>query len=105
MKTIIILIFSALLISCGRMADGTSVWAEGMWLIPTVLLLLSAGCFALAYSNNKSGSIEQHDTGTTDAHFVESYKNVPIQSLGTFWFGVILAVATIVVIILVNADK
>lgn len=103
MKSIILFaICSIFLMSCGHYTDGTSVWAGGLWIIPLVTIIGSAIFFYKAYRSSKSGSNKILPNGGISN---EEGGNVPIYQLGFFWFSVILAVATGIIIWMVNSDK
>lgn len=96
---------SFLLASCGKYADGTSVWGGGLFIIPWVTGIGSLVCFYVAYLSSKSNSTTQVGTGGPRPTVKDNTGNVPITKIGWFWFGVALAVATIIIVIMVNADK
>lgn len=103
MKTINFLFAIAacvLLSSCGHHRDGTSVWAEGLGIIPAILFAGSSIFFVQAYLASRSNSTQQTASGIKD-----NTGNVPIYQLGKFWFGVALFVAAHVVIIVVNSER
>lgn len=97
-----LLLFALLLMSagCGKHSDGTSVWAEGLFLVALLPFLGSLYFFYTAYKASKSNSTTQ--VGTT---VIDNTGNVPIYKTGRFWFGVALIVATIAIIWAVNSDK
>lgn len=90
------------LFSCGHYADGTSVWSGGLFIIPIITSIGSAIFFYQAYKSYKSNSTITNPIGGA---VTDNTGNVPIYKLGKFWFGVALALATIVVVIMVNGDK
>lgn len=99
-NAILMLFVSVLLISCGKFADGTSVWAGGVWILPVGLFCASVYFLFIAYTKSKSGSEQQTKTG-----YSYSDENVPIYKIGQFYFAVAFFVAAIVVIILQNSEK
>ena len=99
-KLILFSLLTVLLMSCGKFSDGTSVWQDGLIIIPLLTGLGSLIFFYIAWLKSKSGSEQQTPTG-----YKYSDKNVPLYKIGQFWYSVALAVATIVIIIMVNADK
>lgn len=96
-----VLLASILLTSCGHYADGTSVWAGGLFIIP--LLTFAGGCVftVQAYIASKSNSTKQTETQGT----LDNTGNVPIYKIGRFYFGMALFLATLIIIIMINADK
>jgi hypothetical protein len=87
--------------SCGKFADGTSVWQEGLWILP---LLTFAGfvIFAvLAFKDWKSGSVVDDKHGNP----IPSKKKLKWYNNGYAWFAIFCLVAFIGIIIWVNADK
>ena len=103
MKSIILFVLaSVFLMSCGNFSDGTSVWQSGLWIVPWLTGVGAAIFFALAYKSSKSGSNKILPNGGISK---EEGGNVPLTQLGFFWFSVALAVATIVIVIMVNSDK
>ncbi len=79
--------------------EDKSVWAEGLWIIPLLTGLGSAWFFFLGFKSQKSGSTINPLLGGGDGG------KMPIWQLGKFWFGVALAVATIVIIISVISNR
>jgi putative exporter of polyketide antibiotics len=65
--------------------------------------MTTAICFVAAYISSKSNSTTQTNKGFGPT--VDNTGNVPITKLGLFWFGVALAVATIVIIYVVNNGR
>lgn len=106
-KLLFFLIACVALMSCGHFHDEPtkSVWAGGLWVLPWLTAIGSVIFFVLAYLSSKSNSTTQRNTGSAGAYVEDNTGNVPIYKLGFFWFGVILAVATIIIIIWVNAEK
>lgn len=97
-----ILPLSALFLTgCGRHRDGTSVWAEGLWVLPAVLSIASLWFFFVAWRASRSGSSKQIPGRGT----VYSDENVKIWKVWAFWFGVAFAAATVVMFIVVNGEK
>lgn len=76
-----------------------SVWSAGNWLLFWVPFLGSLPFFYFAWLASKSQSKQQSYTGT-------SYykKNVPIYKTGQFWFGAVLVLVSIGVIIFFNSN-
>lgn len=90
MKSIVVIMLLGglcLLESCGgKFKDGTSVWAEGLWLVPTVFYLLGASLVIRAYIGSKSGSWQQDRVKGIQY----SDKNVPIyKNIFYFWGGIV----------------
>lgn len=102
MKQLFFFLFAiVLLTSCGHYADGTSVWAGGLFLIPSITLAGALIFGYQAYVASRSNSTTQDK----DRGIIDNTGDVPIYKLGKFYFAVALFVATIVIIIMVNADK
>ncbi len=104
---VLTLIISAALIltGCAKFDDGTSVWADGLWIVPTLTAIGSLIFGISAYRSSKSNSttLVPGPPGQPDK-IIDNTGNVPIYKLGQFYFFVALAVATIVIIIMVNND-
>lgn len=77
-----------------------SVWGKQLWMLP-LLTIAGALIFLLkAYKASKSGSKVGQGNQT-----VYSDKNIPIYKIPFFWYGAVLIVATLVIIISVNGSK
>jgi len=100
MKQLFVLFSLVSLASCSTFADGTSVWGGGLFIIPWLTGLGSLFFFYKAYAASQSNS-----TTTTKDGRVDNTGNVPIYQIGWFWFGVVLAVVTIAVVIGVNGSR
>lgn len=75
--------------SCGgKFKDGTSVFAEGLWLVPTVLLVGGSILIGVAYLQSKSNSERQRAGGGYD----QNLGNIKITKLKRFWGGLILTI-------------
>jgi len=74
-------VIAFLLQSCGHFPDGTSIWAEGGWLVPAIPFAGSVIYFVIAYRKSKSGFKQQLPTGT-----ITGDKNVPIYKIPEFFF-------------------
>lgn len=102
MKSFIYLLLSILLFSCGKFSDGGgSVWQQGLWVVPWLTGLGGTWFMYLAYKASKSNSTTQ----TKDGRIIDNTGNVPIYKLGKFYFACALYLATIIIVIMVNADK
>ena len=103
MKSFIIAFIACLfLASCGKFADGTSVWGGGLWILPWITFIGTVIFGYMAYKSSKSGStVVDKQTGRR----IESNKNVPIYKTWPFLFAAILFAATIVIILMVNGDR
>lgn len=100
MKYILSIAGLFMLASCGKFSDGTSVWADKVWLIPVLGVLGGLVFIALAWKASKSNSTTQIPGGTAN-----NTGNVPITKLAKFWGGVLLIVFAIVVIIYQNSQR
>lgn len=98
MKTVIFFLMACIcLTGCVDFKDtpGKSVWSEGMWIIPWLTGLGSLTFFIISFIASRSGWTKQDkEKGITSGN-----EKIPIYKVGKFWFGVILAVATVVIII------
>lgn len=99
-KVTLFILTTLTLTSCGKFSDGTSVWAEGLWIIPVLMFLGGAWFLYLAYRASKSNSTQQVPGGTKD-----NTGNVPIYKVGKFWIGIALVVLTIIVMLHQSAQK
>lgn len=100
LSVLMIVIASILLTGCAQFSDGSSVWQDFMWVIPTMTGIGAVIFGVLAYKSSKSNSKWNPNLGRTgDAG------NVPIYKLGYFVFSMILVVATIIIIFMVTGDK
>jgi hypothetical protein len=73
--------------SCGgKFKDGTSVFAEGLWLVPTLLLTGGSIFLSIAYRQSKSNSERQRVGGGYDRNL----GNMKITKLWRFRAGVLL---------------
>lgn len=101
MKYILFILSLFMITSCGKFKDGTSVWAEGLWAIPLLLVLGGIWFLYLTIRASKSNSTQQiRGVGTID-----NTGNVPIYKIGKFYISMALFVAAAVVIIIQNAEK
>lgn len=100
-KVITAALIAAALMSCGQHRDGTSVWAEGLWIIPAVLLSAATIFLIVAWRAYQSGDSQQIPGRGT----IYSDKKVPVYKIWAFWFALALIVAAAAVIIAVNMEK
>lgn len=105
MKNLILFIFcSIFLMSCGRYADGQSVWTadgEPLWILPLLTFLPACYFTYRSVLKSKSGSESQLPGGG----YEDLKKNIPFYKQNLFKFAAVLFIATIVIIIMVNRDK
>lgn len=94
-----------LLASCGKFSDGTSIWQGGLWAIPTITTIGTIVFLFLAYKASQSGSKIQTKDERGVAVTKYSDENVPIYKTGYFIFFIGFLIATIAIIITVNAEK
>lgn len=90
-----------LLTGCGKFSDGTSVWQGGLWLVAA---LPAAGALIfgfLGFKDWKSGTQQTLPNG----QIVYSDKKLPFYKVPYFIYSAALIVATIAIVLLVNADK
>lgn len=101
-----IVLISMMAMSCGKFSDGTSVWQEGLWTIPWLLLAGAGVCWYLTIKSWRAGGtqgwVKKNDY---QSEYTTDDKKFPIWRASFFWFAVGLTIAAIVVIIMVNADK
>jgi hypothetical protein len=102
---IVLFVVSLLLISCGKFADGTSVWQEGMWIIPSITFLAGCWFMYIALRASRSGSWWWGKDSSGKWQQKGSDENIPIFKIGQFWFAVIFWLSTIGIIIWVNLEK
>ena len=101
MKLLLFALTAMFLTSCGKFSDGTSVWADFVWVIPTLSI---AGCIITgykAYKAHNSGSWKIEDGATTNK---EGGKK-PYSQIGWTGWCVFLAIVTIAVVIYQNSQK
>lgn len=98
---LLVFCLSFVMIACGKFADGTSVWQDGMWLIPTILFLAAVYSFYRANKAYNSGG----SWNWLGNKKVYSDKPANIWTIGAFWFGIIFTLVFIGVIIWQNAEK
>lgn len=100
LKTIIG-IMALFLVGCSKYPDGTSVYQGGLWIVPALTLAGAALFGYQAYKGSISGSKIIENGSVTP----KEGGNVPIWKFGQFWFSVALAVATIIILFMINGDK
>lgn len=98
MKNLLFILLVALT-GCGVHRDGTSVWSDGLFIVPLLPIVGSLYFFITAYQSSKSGSTINQRFGGGESG------NVPIYKLARFWFGMALLVAAAGIIFWVNAEK
>jgi len=101
MKLFYFFLLSVILTSCGKFSDGTSIWSDGLWVIPTITFLASVGFLYTSWRMSRSGGKRQLPQGGWE------YTSEPVSvfKIGRFWFGVGLLIATIIIIIVQNWEK
>ncbi|MBN8668778.1 MAG: hypothetical protein J0M30_14870 [Chitinophagales bacterium] len=95
---------SMMFTGCGKFSDGTSVWSEGLWIIPTLTFIGGLIFLYFGYRASRSGSERYEKVNGVDK-LVSSDENVPLHKTGQFVFAVILFLATIGIIIWQNLEK
>lgn len=98
-KVILFCLVAIMLTSCGHHSDGTSVWAEGLWIIPLLPAIGAVIWFIAAYRSSKSGSTINPIKGGGEGG------NVPIYKSPFFLYAVCCVIAVVVIIFWVNAEK
>ena len=102
----IVLVALFVLSGCAKFEDGTSVWADNLWIVPSLTAIGSLIFLIVAYLGSKSNStttIYPKDGGQPIV--TDNTGNVPIYKFGQFYFAVALAVATIIIILMVTIGK
>ncbi len=90
------------LTSCGKFKDsGTSVWGGFLWLVPLLTFGGAAWFGYKAYKAWQSGSKQQMPDHTT----VYSTEKTPLYKIPYTYYSAVCLIATIVIIIAVNASK
>lgn len=92
------------LMSCGKFSDGTSIWAGGLWILPTLTFIGGLIFLYFGIRASKSGSEQYQNVNGVDK-LVSSDKNIPLHKTGQFVFAVIFFLATIGIIIWQNLEK
>lgn len=92
------------MVSCGKFRDGSSIWSEGAWLVPTLPAIGGVIFLFFAIKAHLSGSEQWQKVNGVDK-LVPSDENVPIHKIGQFWFAVALFVASLVIIVVQNLEK
>lgn len=96
---------SIFLMSCGKFSDGTSVWQGGLWIVPAVTGGASIVFWILTIVEwLKGGTVGWTKKGNI-WDYTEDNKKFPIYRASFFVFAIGCTIATIVIFLLVNADK
>jgi hypothetical protein len=100
MKYLLFILTIILFTSCGHFHDDpkTSVWAEGLFLVPWLLGIGAAACLVISILKSKSGSTKQ-----TTGGIEQSTINVPFYKTGQFKWAVGLTIVLIIVLLFVNS--
>ena len=101
MKAITFALTCLTLASCSKFPDGTSVWGGGLFILPWVTFLGAAWFGYKAYKAWQSGSKQQMPDHTT----VYSTEKTPLYKIPYTYYSAVCLIATIVIIIAVNASK
>jgi hypothetical protein len=100
-----VIIVSMIAMSCGKFSDGTSVWQQGLWIVPTLTGGGALTFWILTFVEwLKGGTVGWVQKGH-EWHWTEDDKKFPIYRASFFWFAVGCTIATIIIFIMVNADK
>ncbi len=102
MKLLLFALTAMFLTSCGKFSDGTSVWAEGLWVIPLITFLATVffGYKAWAAHNSSSWIIGPGGERTT-----RDGGKIPLLKIGWTKWTIGLALATIAIIWYQNTQK
>lgn len=104
MKKLLFALLSVFLFSCKRYPDGTSAFAEGLWVIPTIFALATCFFSYLTYASWKKGGTRGWEYINNKWVITEDDKKFPIWKASYFVYAVACLIATIVVIIVVNSQ-
>lgn len=111
MKNFLLILMTGFLASCSKYSDGTSVWADGVWIIFWLPFLASFAFLYFAWKAHKSNSTIQHPTGGNNPNLPgggswieDNTGNVPLHKIGQFWFFVILQVASWAIVVYQNSQ-
>jgi hypothetical protein len=99
MKTLLLFSLSIFLFGCGHYSDGTSIWAEGAWILIALPVIGIIVFSTLGYLASKSGSKINPIYGGGEGG------NVPFWQTGWPWFAVICAAWLIFTIVHQNLEK
>lgn len=99
MKQLLFILTVIMLTGCGHHRDGTSVWSDGLFIVPLLPIVGSIYFFVTAFQSSKSGSTINPVFGGGEGG------NIPVYKLARFWFGVALLVAAAGIIFWVNMEK
>lgn len=102
------LIVATLFTSCSKFADGQSVWAEGLWLLPVLIAIGFGLAVYRAWVAWNSGTVigggyphgPKRDVTGPNGEKIRP----PMYKNGWLWFAVILFVAFWVVVYVVNRE-
>lgn len=97
---IILFLLVVILAGCGKFRDGSSVWQDGLWILPWIAGLACLFFGYKTYIDWQSGWQQDNLAGHT-----EGKEKLPITKIPYFWFTLGFLVATIVIIWVVNAEK
>lgn len=102
---LLVFITSFLFTGCAKFHDGGSVWSGGLFIIPWVTGLASLFFGYLTYKEWKKGGTGGYVNKNGVPVWTEDEEKFAIYKASFFWFSVILAAATIGIIIGVNGSK
>jgi hypothetical protein len=101
LKALAVLVAAFIFTSCATFTGtSTSVWSDGLWIIPWLTGIGSLVFLGFAYRSSKSGSVISGPNGEE-----QSDENVPIYKIGTFWYGITCLIATLLIIWNVVSNK
>lgn len=104
MKIIKLFLFAVICLAvagCGKFRDGSSVWQDGLWILPWLTTLACLFFGYKTYIDWQSGWQQDPADGT----HTEGKEKLPLYKIPYLYFTLILLVATIVIIWRVNAGK
>ena len=99
--TIVVMLISG----CGKFRDGTSIWSEGTWIIPSIPALGALIGWIMYFIGRRSGVIVKDTTkgSPTFGKWLDGKgKAIPEWPL---FVGIFCTVITVLIIIVQNAEK
>ena len=91
---------------CGKFADGTSVWAAGLWVLPCITALATLFFANKVYVSWREGGKKGYFTDAKGkVSWTEDNERFPIYEASYFYFTVFCFLSTIAIIVWVNFEK
>lgn len=98
---IYLFLLALILAGCGKFRDGSSVWQEGLWILPWLTALACLFFGYKTYIDWQSGW--QRDE--LNAGHTEGEEKLPLYKIPYLYFTIGFLIATIAIIWMVNAEK